>query len=45
MRYALLALPFVLGALADVYGLQLALALLLAQPLGLAVLALWRLRG
>lgn len=38
-----LALPFVLGALADATDVQIALAVLLAQPVGLALLAVWAL--
>jgi len=37
-----LALPFALGAIADAAGTQMALSLLLVQPVGLCMFAIWQ---
>lgn len=39
-----LAIPFVLGAVADAAGTPVALSLLLLQPVGLCMLAIWQLK-
>ncbi|MEO8551250.1 MAG: MFS transporter [Kofleriaceae bacterium] len=39
-----LAIPFALGAIADVAGTPVALALLVIQPVGLCILAIWQLK-